>query len=230
LKKITEGEKIYRILRRTGEISEHHSCVGQINAFGLLVKENEIERKISLLKNLTELPITILGIRESGRIFSHSRIMPTKTDCRLMHFLTENPRARVGDIAKAAGVTTKTAKRRLDKLVEDRIISFTTVFRPEALRGYLMFYILLNIKKGSSSKVMQEIRTRYSKYLFSEPTVQPSAIFLTLFSENIYELDAVYRKIVKASPEIKKAWLFIDINVRLFENWLVNELEKRLHR
>lgn len=222
-----EGDKLYGILRLAGEISEHHVCIGQINAFGLLVKENEVEKSIGLLENQIGQSLTILGMRESGRIFSNSKAL-IQTDYRLMHFLAKNPRAKVQDIAEATGITTKTVKRRLDKLVEDRIIAFRTVFRPETLRGYLVFYVLVYVKNGSSSKVLDRIRSGYEKYLFSEPIIQPNIIFLNLFSENIYELDSVYRKIVKASSEIEKAWLFIDIDVRLFQDWLSNELERRL--
>ena len=224
-----ESEKLYRILRKAGEISEHHACVGQLNAFGLLVKANEIEQKISMLKSYTELPLTVLGVRESGRIFQHSKKL-IETDYKLMYFLLKNPRAKVENIAKATGVTTKTVKRRLDKLVQDRIVAFSTIFRPEALRGYLMFYVLLNTSSGSSAKVIDKIRSRYERYLFSEPITQPNAIFLTLFSENIYELDGVYKEVVKVSPEIKKAWLFIDIDVKVSQNWLSNELRVRLQR
>ena len=78
--------------------------------------------------------------------------------------------------------------------------------------------------------MLERIRSEYENYLFSEPIVQPNIIFLNLFSENIYELDRAYRKIVKTSSEIKKAWLFIDIDVRLFQDRLSNELERRLRK
>ncbi len=224
-----EGEKVYRTLREAGEIMEHRVCVGQINQFGLLVRENEVEEKISILKSNTELSLTILGIRESGRALSHSKEL-IETDYKLMHFLLKNPRAKVEDLAKAAGITTKTVKRRLDKLMQDQAIMFRPIFRPEALRGYLMFYVLLNVRHENSSRVLQRIRARHETYLFSEPIVQSSVIFLTLFSENIYELDRVYRLILRASPEIEKSWLFIDIDVKVYQAWLSNELEKKLKK
>ncbi len=224
-----DGDKWYKILRQAGEISQHHVCIGQINAFALLVKENEVEKRIHLLENQIGQPLTILGINESGLISSYSKGL-IETDYRLIHFLAKYPRARVEDIARTIGITTKTVKRRLDKLVGDRIIAFSTIFRQETLRGYLVFYVLLNVKNGSSSKVLERIRSEYENYLFSEPIVQPNIIFLNLFSENIYELDRAYRKIVKTSSEIKKAWLFIDIDVRLFQDWLSNELERRLRK
>lgn len=117
----------------------------------------------------------------------------------------------------------------MDKLIEDGIIAIRIVFRPEALRCYLVFYVLVNVKNGSSSKVLERIRSEYEKY-FLESIIQPTIIFHYLFSENIYELDKVYRKFVKAASEIKKAWLFIDIDVRLFQNWLSNVLEKKLRK
>ncbi len=40
-----EGEKLYNTLRRAGKISEQHTCIGQMNAFGLLVKKKYVEKK-----------------------------------------------------------------------------------------------------------------------------------------------------------------------------------------
>lgn len=96
---------MYGILRLAGEISEHHVCIGLINAFGLFVKEDEVEKSIGLLENQIGQSLTIQGMRESGWIFSTSKTL-IQTDYRLIHFLAKNSRAKVEDIAQATGITT----------------------------------------------------------------------------------------------------------------------------
>lgn len=95
----------------------------------------------------------------------------------------KDPRRKAEDIVQAEGVTTKTVKRRLDKLVEARILSFSVIFRTEAITDYLIFYVLLRFKNGSSSKVLETIRANCERYLFSETIVQPNVIFLMPFSK-----------------------------------------------
>jgi hypothetical protein len=51
-----------------------------------------------------------------------------------------------------------------------------------------------------------------------------------LFGENIYELDSVYRKIAKESMGIGQSWLFVDLDFKVFQNWLSNELESNLNK
>ncbi len=104
-----------------------------MNAFALLVKMKDIEKSIQLLEKQIESSLTILGVKESMRNFSDSKKGLMETDYKLINFLIKDPRRKAEDIAQAAGVTTKTVKRRLDKLVEAGIVSFSVILRPEAL-------------------------------------------------------------------------------------------------
>lgn len=73
--------------------------------------------------------------------------------------------------------------------------------------------------------MMERIRSQHERYIFAEPIVKPTTILLTLFGENIYELDSVYRKIAKESVGIGQSWLFVDLDFKVFQNWLSNDLE-----
>jgi DNA-binding Lrp family transcriptional regulator len=224
-----EREKLYNTLTLAGKIAEQRVCLGRINAFELLVKKDDIEKNLNLLEKHLGQSLTILGIRGQIRHFSNSKKELTETDYRLIRILVKNPRAEVEDIAQAIDVTTKTVKRRLDRLIDQKLVSFSSIFRPEALRAYLIFTVLLSIRDGiSSSKVMAKIRSHHGRYLFSEPIIKPKTILLTLFSENVFELDSVYRQIAKESMGIEKSWLFVDLHIKVLQNWLSNELEKIL--
>jgi DNA-binding Lrp family transcriptional regulator len=227
-----EQEKLFNTLRLAGKIAEQHVCLGRINAFELLVNENDVAKSISLLQKRLGQSLTVLGTRGTIRNFPNSKkIELTETDCKMIQLLVKNPRLEVEDIAKSIGVTTKTVKRRLDRLIDQKLVSFSAIFMPQALRAYLIFGVLLKVKDEiSTSNLMERIRSQHERYIFAEPIVKPKTILLTLFGENIYELDSVYRKIAKESMGIGQSWLFVDLDFKVFQNWLSNELESNLNK
>lgn len=218
------NSNIFSILNLAGHVSEHYICVGQLHSFGLLIKEN-LDQKIEMLKRVVE-NLTILGTQEPRK--TRIRLEKLKEiDFKIIYYLVEDPRARLDDIAQNAKVTTKTVKRRLDDLLSNNVIAFSTTFRPESIHGYILFHILLVGQAGSESRIYARIRTNYHTHFFAEPVVQPGIIFLNLFAQNVYELDNRYLEIINSSTEIDKSWLFIDKDVKIFQNWIINEIQKR---
>jgi Lrp/AsnC family transcriptional regulator, regulator for asnA, asnC and gidA len=71
---------------------------------------------------------------------SKSRI--DATDAELIHCLQEDPRASLVTIARTIGVSESTVKRRLDALINDRVISPAIIIDPRLL-GYGSSAVLL---------------------------------------------------------------------------------------
>lgn len=209
------GNNIFSILSLAGHVSEHFVCVGQVHSFGLLIKWN-LDQKVEMLKSLIK-SLTVLGIREPNKLDIGLEKL-SETDYNMIHHLVNDPKARVEDMAKYVGVTTKTIKRRLDKLVTTNVINFSTVFKPESLHGYILYHILLTVQPGSESKIFEAIRYNHKTYFFAEPVLQTQIIILNLYARNVYELDKGYLDIINTSTKIEKSWLFIDKDIKIFQN------------
>lgn len=218
------NSNIFSILNLAGHVSEHYICVGQLHSFGLLIKEN-LDQKVEMLKRLIE-NLTILGIQEPRKTRIRLERLK-KIDFKIIYYLVKDPRASLDDMARNAKVTTKTVKRRIDDLITNNVIAFSTTFRPESIQGYILFHILLIAPPGSELRIYERIRSDYQTHFFAEPVVQRGIIFLNLFAQNVYELDNRYVEIINSSSEIEKSWLFIDKDVKIFQNWIVDEIHKR---
>jgi DNA-binding Lrp family transcriptional regulator len=217
------NSNIFGILSLVGHICEHYVCVGQIHSFGLLIKDN-IDQKVEMLKRLIT-SLTVLGIQEPGKTGTSLEKLK-ETDFKIIYYLVKDPRTRVEDVARYAKVTTKTVKRRLDNLIRNNIIAFSTTFKPESIQGYILFHILLIGPAGSEIKTFERIRYAHQTHFFSEPIVQSGIIFLNLFAQNVYELDKRYLEIINSSTEIEKSWLFIDKKIKIYQNWIIDEINK----
>jgi Lrp/AsnC family transcriptional regulator, regulator for asnA, asnC and gidA len=67
-----------------------------------------------------------------------------ETDLRLVRYLLNNPRASYAEVARATGVSETTARRRVDALIEDRVI--TPAMIPDVRRLGFETLALVGIK------------------------------------------------------------------------------------
>ena len=79
----------------------------------------------------------------------------------------------------------------------------------------------------SESKIFEAILHNHKIYFFAEPVLQTQIIFLNLYARNVYELDKGYLDIITTSRKIEKSWLFIDKNIKIFQNWIIDEINTR---
>ena len=63
-----------------------------------------------------------------------------------------NPRMEISDIAERISMSSKTVARRLDKMIENRLVEFTIHCNPTAMRGYIISVVWANTEKGSYSR------------------------------------------------------------------------------
>jgi DNA-binding Lrp family transcriptional regulator len=150
------NHKVFDILNLAGKISEWYACVGQLHSFGILIKDN-IEKKIEAIKKLLKTSsVTILGIQEPKSEINLQRL--SETDLKLIYYLVKNPKITIDNLADNMEITTKTVKRRTDVLIKNKVISFSTIFKPESIRGYILFHILLRIKQDNITNVFEKIK------------------------------------------------------------------------
>lgn len=222
------NHEIFDILNLAGKISKWYMCVGQLNSFGILIKD-DVEEKINSIRKLVKTSIKILGIQEPAKTRMELKRL-SKTDLKLIYYLVKNPKITIDDLAENIEITTKTVKRRLDDLIKNKVISFSTIFKPESIRGYILFHILLRTRQDNITNVFEKIRKEHENYFFAYPVLQFRIIFLNLYATNVYELDKRYIEIINiAGDEIENSWLFIDKDTKMFQGWIFEEINKRIN-
>jgi hypothetical protein len=83
------------------------------------------------------------------------------------------------------------------------------------------------VQIGNESEIFEVIRYIHKTYFFAEPVLPTKIIFLNLYARNVYELDKGYLVIINTSSQIEKSWLFIDPHIKIFQNWIIDEINTR---
>ena len=115
-----DEKHIERSLSLLGDILESAYVLGNISIFMLAIKK-EAEEKLELLANVVGQDL----IQNQAIPFSSVREQPTYSDFKIIRCLLANPRMEISDIAERISMSSKTVARRLDKMIENRLVEFT---------------------------------------------------------------------------------------------------------
>jgi DNA-binding transcriptional regulator LsrR (DeoR family) len=99
----------------------------------MLAIKKEAEEKLELLADVIGQDL----IQNQTIPFSSVREQPTYSDFKIIRCLLANPRMEISDIAEKISMSSKTVARRLDKMIENRLVEFTIHCNPTAMRDTL---------------------------------------------------------------------------------------------
>ncbi len=140
-----DKEHIKQSLSLLGDIVERVDGLGNISIFLLAIRK-EAGEELELLPNLVGQDL----IHSQTIEFLRVKEQPTHTDFRIKIYLLANPRMEISDIAEKISMSSKTVARRLEKMIENRILHFTIHSNPTAIRGYIVSIVSANTEKGFS--------------------------------------------------------------------------------
>jgi len=67
-------------------------------------------------------------------------------------------------------MTSKTVRRHLDRLIENRVVQFGILYNPTKFRGYIPFHILVYTDQNVR-KVLDAIYKEFDRYFFGYPEI-----------------------------------------------------------
>jgi len=87
----------------------------------------------------------------------------TSIDYRILKTLNRDARKPTSDIADDVGISAKTVRKRLNRMIEHKLVSFTIQWTPMYENSYFtLFYLFLNEGTNLNS-ITQHLNTKYSK-------------------------------------------------------------------
>jgi len=228
---VVTGQDLDYILKQVKLLGEPFfvvPCVGGITVCSIVVKDDP-EKKIELAKNLMK-DVRVLNIFEAENAGIKTDL--TKTDLEIIEVLLNDPRAKIDQIAKSTGLSTKTITRCLDKLENNDAIQFTLVYDPRKLTSYIPFAILVWTERDVK-KILMKLQEEFGESFFQKPFVAMNQIVLFFYSDDIFELDEITQNIRKVNG-VASADLFIPKKIAFPEQWVKNSIRsakksKRLH-
>jgi DNA-binding Lrp family transcriptional regulator len=226
--KAADEKHISRSLSLVGDILYTVEGLGNISIF-LLALKKEAEEKLELLVDVVGQDLLIQNL---SIVFQNVREQPTYTDFKIMRCLLDNPRMEVSDIAEKISMSSKTVARRLEKMVDNRILNFTLHCNPTAIRGYIVSIVSANIERGSYRNVLErssheDLSLKDSFCVYSPMLSQQDVIYWLFFSKDVFALDSVTKRI-ESYPGVRKVDVFIPISIEYHKEVIIKEIEKNL--
>jgi DNA-binding Lrp family transcriptional regulator len=217
-------ENIIDRLNLLGDLFLHVRQIGGTSVFSLVVKTGA-EDKIPLL--IDSLKPAVLQSMFVSR--PHVQKGPRELDFRIIKCLLPNPRMRITEIANRLSISAKTVSRRLEMMKENNVVQFSVLVNPASTRGYIQFVIVISVKETLYQYVLESIYRELSgNLLLQAPVTSPdNLIVLIMFSQDIFTVDSILRKI-ESFDGVKTAELDILTGITLSQDWMVNEIERRL--
>jgi DNA-binding Lrp family transcriptional regulator len=87
----------------------------------------------------------------------------TTIDYKILRTINRDSRKPITDIADDVGVSAQTVRKRLDRMIENRLVSFTIEWTPKAENSFITVFHL-HLQEGSNlSSTIQHIYQKYSQ-------------------------------------------------------------------
>ncbi len=191
-------DELVRRLGSIGYIFMVVTCIGDYSIVALAVDPRLSNSNYTkLLEHIRQYRIIYI----SSALEASKRL--TYNDLRIIKVLARNARAKVKDIAKETRVSIKTVERRISKMVNERIISFTAIINPTVIKGFINFIMI--IKVSAPTRVEDVLGNNLLM-----PVIHAASDMLVavLHAYSTDELDAMLRR-VKMLDNVKDVELFI---------------------
>jgi DNA-binding Lrp family transcriptional regulator len=233
-------------LNRLGNIITEIEVLGGVSIFrvairetndGITQKHNNNDNTISLLN--TDILEKVV-IASNTNVYEKRQSFPTPTDLKIIRCLVLNPLIGVADISRLVSVSTRTANRILNKLRGDGILRFSVICDPAAMKGLVIFGLLIYVndkniqeqkknKRPSYHRVLERLYTEFPEYPFlRSPLVShDNIIIVSVFGNDVFAIDSMFKKIL-LFQEVKKAELYVFTRIKYHKDWIAGEIDRRL--
>jgi DNA-binding Lrp family transcriptional regulator len=213
-------------IKLVGDIQYQFQVLGGAVGFSIAVKE-ESEEKIKLL--LKSLQRVILGATVQRNINPNIPKRFTSTDYQIIKQLVLNPRMEITDIGKAISISPKTIRRRLDRILQYRLLEFTILPNPYAMKGQIVFFLEVKIDRMQDGSIFGRIFTELHDNLILSLMVLDhiSNIGLILASEDVLKIESI-RSRVNSLFGVKEANIFFPIRIECNREMVVKAIEQRV--
>jgi DNA-binding Lrp family transcriptional regulator len=245
-------------LNRLGDIIADIEVLGGISIFRVAIREtnNDITRKNNedraisfLLGNDLIEKVVLASNTVSFQTDTHVRRQQsylTTTELKILRCLVLNPQIGLTDIAGSVSMSTRTSNRILNKLKDNRIVRFSVICNPAAMKGLVVFGLLIYVnndnnrnvisdknksksKKPIANKVLERLYTEFPDYPFLRSPLlsHDNIVILSVFGNDVFAIDSMFKKIL-SFQEVTNVELYVFTTIRYHKDWMVREIDRKL--
>lgn len=196
---------------------------------------NEIEPLVSFVKLTAEIPELKVGLQSSPvqsdtEVEMMREVSLSNTDYLIVNALKDNSRKTIVDIAEEIGSSTKTIRRRLDRLIENHLVHFTIHWYPDKCSEVIVM-VILTLKPSiivDKTEIIDRLREQYGhKILFTWTfSTLPNIIIISIWVDSMKELQNIRSSLISDNFELVS--LNIGIEGKIFPTWREKYLEDKI--
>jgi Lrp/AsnC family leucine-responsive transcriptional regulator len=224
ISKLGENEYIYNVTQGSGNAFYIHAYLRNIS---------ELDSLVSFIRKIGNLTDLIIGIDKRMPPFAldQSNVKPPNDlDYLIINSLKNNSRKSISDIALEVGASTKTIRRRLDRLTENFLIQFQIDWYPDKT-GIIpsMIHLKLDINKIIDDKEFEDKLTKKfgSKILFTWSFSNlPNLKIISIWTQSMKELQELQASLL--SENYEKVDLTVLIEGKMFPTWIDTYLDDKV--
>ena len=220
-----------QVLDKLGEDEHTDTAIAtsgnNIFIIALLRSVSELESYVEFVKKELSMPAPGVALEGStqfpnapGRPSGPAKAPLTELDMRILRSLHRDSRKAVEDVAGELGVSAKTVKRHLDRMVADGVVEFGIDFEPAASTG-LVSFIAVVLKPGADrATVRREMAAEHGPAIITltTPSNLPEALMIMAWSPTTLKQRELADRI-GAHPQVAAVISHIPQEARRFETW-----------
>jgi len=224
--KLGLNENIYTVSQHSGNLFIIHALIQNMN---------DLEPLVSFVKQTAEIPDLKVGLESTpvwlgADLDVKEEVKLSNTDFLIINALKDNSRKTIVEIAEEIGISTKTIRRRLDRLIENYWIHFTIHWYPDKCSEDIVM-IILTIKPSitvDKTKILENLREKYGqKILFTWTfSTLPNILIICVWVSSMKELQDIQTSLI--SDDFESVSLNVGIVGKIFPTWRDKYLEDKI--
>jgi len=226
IEKLGANENIYTVSQHSGNLFIIHAYLRNLN---------ELEPLVSFIKQTAEIPELKVGLegtpmRSIPEVDITREVKLSTTDFLIINALKNNSRKPVVEIAEEIGISTKTVRRHLDRLIKNHLIDFSVHWYPDKC-SEVTAMIILTLKPTidtDKTEIIKTLRDRYGQtilftWVFS---TLPNIIVVCVWVSTMKELQDIQTSL--NSDDFESVSINIGIGGKIFPSWRDKYLEDKI--
>ena len=225
INKLGENEFIYNVTQGGGNTYYIHAYLRNIS---------ELDSLVSFIRKTGNFTDFVIGIDKEMPPISLEKLdikPPTDLDYLIINSLKDNSRKAISDIALEVGVSTKTIRRRLDRLTESFLVQFQIDWYPDNTG---IIPVMINLKLDPAKIIDDnDLKEKLKKKFGSKILIiwsfsnRPDLKLIFVWAQSMKEIQE-FRDLL-LSENYEKVDLTILIERKMFPTWINTFLEERVN-
>jgi DNA-binding Lrp family transcriptional regulator len=133
------------------------------------------------------------------------------------------------DIAKATSISSKTIRRRIEKMTKNRVLEFSINVNPAAMKGQIVFFLSVRAEKQLYPRLLEKIlgELHESIILSFNFANQMDAIGLNLASDDVFKIENI-RSHIESFDGVQDSNVFFPIKLEYPQEWMIKAIDRKL--